>query len=272
MLRAKFAGGVTRDAVLRAAWEKLKAERTPHACAWRTACARERDARAVGRNVAARGAHAPGARPGGTAFSELVRARWAGVAGRQAATAIAWAAALARAAPDRMPWADAVAKNAVVRLRWRPGYPYRSGYTIPFGGDPDPPPGSTIIIPPAEVYFMIPALSIVRTSDAADLNAIDASVKLDMSSYAWTLDATIPYSSLPLVNPSTRSEPEAITVTINGYAWSFIVEGFTDNRKFGGTGCKIRGRSPSALLGAPYAPLATFTNTLAKDASQLAAI
>jgi hypothetical protein len=272
MLRAKFAGGVTRDAVLRAAWEKLKAEQ--HAARLRLDGLHARES-ATRARWAGTSPHAARTRlaldQAAQRFSELVRARWAGVAGRQAATAIAWAAALARAAPDRMPWADAVAKNAVVRLRWRPGYPYRSGYTIPFGGDPDPPPGSTIIIPPAEVYFMIPALSIVRTSDAADLNAIDASVKLDMSSYAWTLDATIPYSSLPLVNPSTRSEPEAITVTINGYAWSFIVEGFTDNRKFGGTGCKIRGRSPSALLGAPYAPLATFTNTLAKDASQLAA-
>lgn len=203
-------------------------------------------------------------------FSSLIRNRWAGVLGHQAATALAWGVGLAKQNDSRMPWANAIAKDAIVRLRWKPGYPFRSGYTIPFGGDPDIPPGTTIVIPPSEIYFMIPALSILRTSDASDLNAIDASVALDLNSFAWTLSATIPRQTLSLVDPNTNSEPVGVTVTINGYQWSFIIEGYTDNRKFGGTGCKIRGRSPTALLGAPYAPLATFTNGTAEDASSLA--
>ena len=203
-------------------------------------------------------------------LSSMLRMPWAAVTGRQAATAVLWAAALARSEPTRLPWAEAIAKNAFVRLRWAPGYPYRSGYTLPFGGEPDLPPGSTIVIPPSEIYFMIPALSIVRDSDGADLGAIDASVKMDITTYANVLSATIPRQTLNLVDPMTHSEPVLVTCTINGYAMKFIIESYTDNRKFGGTGCKITGRSQTALLGAPYSPLSTFTSTANADASQLA--
>lgn len=203
-------------------------------------------------------------------LANMIRTPWAGVTGKQAATALAWGAALARAMPATFPWRQVAEHNGFVRLRWRAGYPNGTGYTLPFGGDPDPPPGSTIIIPPMEAYFMIPALTIVRTSDSADLNAIDATLKLDIGSYAWSLDATIPREQLALVDPATNSEPVPITVNVNGYSWACIVEGYTDNRKFGGTGCKIRGRGPSALLGAPYAPLTSFSSGAAADASTLA--
>lgn len=203
-------------------------------------------------------------------LSTMLRTPWAAVTGRQSATALAWAAALAHAMPAEFPWAKVAEHNGFVRLRWRAGYPNGTGYTLPFGGDPDLPPGSTIIIPPSEAYFMIPALSIVRTSDSADLNAIDATLRLDTGSYAWSLDATIPREQLSLVDPARNSEPVPVTVTVNGYNWACIIESYTDNRKFGGTGCKIRGRGPSALLGAPYAPLSSFSSGTAKDASQLA--
>jgi hypothetical protein len=270
-LRIRMAAGDSRSAALRAHWAAVAAKQERMRIAFQAAAAREAPTRVAWAGTSPRAALTRLALDQAAhTFSAHTRAHWAGTAGKSAATALAWAVALARSTGKRMPWAAAAARNATVRVRWRPGYPFTSGYTIPFGGDPDPPPGSTIVIPPAEVYFMIPALSILRTSDSADLNAIDASLRLDMNSYAWTLDATIPYATLPLVNPNSRTSPEAVTVTINGYTWSFIVEGFTDNRKFGGTGCKIRGRSLSAQLGAPYAPLVTFSNPLAKDASQLA--
>jgi hypothetical protein len=203
-------------------------------------------------------------------LSSLLRAPWANVHARQAATALIWGAAIARMFPTQLPWADAAARGAQVRLRWRPGYPYRSGYTITFDGDPDPVPGSTIVIPPAEIYFMIPTLTIVRDSDAADIGAINATVRIDANSYAWTLDATIPFKNLPLVDPLTRSEPESVLCTINGWQFRFLIEGADGDRKFGVTGCRIRGRGQPALLGSKYSPQVNFTSGTGEDASQLA--
>ena len=270
-IRATLDPAQPRDSSSRLPWLDAIAKQSNIRLRLDAAAKRENDVRALWSGLSAKSADTRLVLDAAAArLSSMIRGRWAGVTGRQAATAIAWAVALAKNSATTLPWGDAIAKNAFVRIRWRPGYPYQSGYALPFAGEPDPPPGSTIIIPPSDIYFMIPALSIIRDSDGADLNAIDASVRLDRSSYAWTLDGTIPLSSLDLVNPNTNSEPVLVDATINGYPWKFIVEGYTDNRKFGGSGCKIRARSQSALLGNPYAARSTFTSSANADASQLA--
>lgn len=251
----------------RAARPRSRAERI----AWGAAQARESMVRAAWSQVLPRGA-ATRLRVDMAArkLSQLIRLNWPALAPKQAATAILWGAALARQFGTTIPWANAYARGASVRIRWRPGAPYTSGYTFPIGGDPDPPPGSTIVIPPAEVYFMIPSLTIVRDSDGADLGAINATVRLDSQSYAWTLDAAIPLRKLPLVSPATRDAPESVLCTINGYPIRFLIESFADDRKFGATGARLRGRGQAALLSGKYAPRANFTSTENKDASQLA--
>jgi hypothetical protein len=271
-IRVRASAAATREQQLRSTWAAVSAHDRVVRLRIDAAHARESATRLARAGLSARASDvritldAAGAK-----LSAPVRARWSGVVSKQAFTALAWGAAIARGAQTRMPWADALAKNAFIRIRWRPGYPYRSGYTVPFGGEPDPLPGTTIVIPLADTYFMIPALSIIRDSDGADLNAIDATLSLDRTSYAWVLNATIPRPSLSLVDPNTNSEPVLVDVNVNGYPWKFIIESYSDNRKFGGTGAKIVGRSQSALLGAPYAPLSTFTSTANADASQLAA-
>jgi hypothetical protein len=242
-IRVRMRAGIPRDRIFRAAWGRV----APH-----------------GSDIRLRFADAK------HLHSNLDRFIWNRLDAFEHATRLRWGDAAPRNSFTQFDWNGTTPRESYVRLRWRPGYPFRSGYTIPFGGEPDLPPGSTIVIPSADAYFMIPSLSILRDSDGADLFAIDASLKLDATSYAWTLDATIPLAKLALVNPMTNDDPVSVTVNINGYDWRFIIEGFTDNRKFGGTGCKIRGRSLSALLGAPYAPKTTLTSNLTQNASQLA--
>jgi hypothetical protein len=200
----------------------------------------------------------------------IVRLRWRGTDALEYETHLRWGSAPAHQDLVRMQWPGTAQHNPFTRLRWLRGRPYRTGYTIPLPGDPSLPPGSTIEIPSLEVYYMTPSLTMVRTSDGADIKPIDCSIKLDNTSLAWTLDATIPRQTLPLVDPNANDDPVLVQVSINGYVGNFIIESYTDNRKFGGTGAKITGRTRHALLGAPYAPLVTFTNTEGKDASQLA--
>jgi len=185
-------------------------------------------------------------------------------------TAIVWGVGEPHEQIEHAPWGNATPREIIVRIRWKAGAQHAGGYTTPWNNVPPLPPGSTIVIPPREVYFMIPSLTIIRTSDSADLNAIDCQLRYDISSYAWTFQANIPRASLALVDPKTHDEPVLVQISVNGYLFNVIVEAYTDSRKFGVSSVQITGRSRSALLGPPYAPLTTFTETSSKDASQLA--
>jgi hypothetical protein len=244
-VRLRFDAGKRRSAILRAPWLAARV----HTAATRI-------------DVSA--AHAR--------LTAALRMLWAEAPAHRVHSTITWFAPSARYSDTRLRSAAADTRNTMVRIRWRPGYPYRIGYRI--GIDPDPdsvPPGSTIIIPSVEVYSMQPSLSIIRDSDGADCGAIDATVRLDRRSYAYSLEATIPWGALPLVNPDTNGGPVSVQCWINGYLRRVVIVDYDDNRKFGGTGCKIYGSSPSILLSSRYADQATFTSTAAADASQLAA-
>lgn len=203
-------------------------------------------------------------------LQQILHVDWGIADIKNGVTALAWSNAEWHQSAKRLNWRQRLPREVICRIRWRPGAQQVSGYTLPWTDEPPLPPGSTIVIPPRDVYFMIPMLSIIRTSDSADLNAIDCSIRYDLNSYAWTFQANCPLASLALVDPNTRSDPELVQINVNGYLFNMIVEGYSDSRKFGGTGVQIIGRSRSALLGAPYAPRSTFTETSSKDASQLA--
>jgi len=79
----------------------------------------------------------------------------------------------------------------------------------------------------------------------------------------------IPPHTFPLVNPGANSTPVPIRITVNGYAWSFLVESYTDNRKWGARGYTIRGRSQSAMLD-DWAPTRTLLEAGDYNAAQLA--
>jgi hypothetical protein len=203
-------------------------------------------------------------------LQSAVTLEWGIADPRNDITAIVWGVGEPHELMQTAPWGKATPREIIVRIVWKAGAQHAGSYTTPWNNDPPLPPGSTIVIPPREVYYMTPSLTIIRTSDSADLNAIDCQLTYDITSYAWTFQANIPRASLALVDPKTRDTPELVQISVNGYLFNCIVEAYSDNRRFGASSVQITGRSRSALLGPPYAPRATFTETAGKDASQLA--
>jgi len=116
--------------------------------------------------------------------------------------------------------------------------------------------------PPAEpenkrTYRIMNASSMIEVSTGNPLDFKDLSIGLDADSFAWTMSATIlNRASMDQIRPSAAGPAEVIA-TINGYAWRFVIESYSLDRRFARETYKTQGVSRAQLLAAPYAPKTT---------------
>ena len=144
---------------------------------------------------------------------------------------------------------------------------------IPGTGPVDPwhPPGGEIIIVPVlEAYIMSNIAYITRISDGAAVDALQAQLTLDMSSWTWGFTATLgSRAALDLVIPQS-GVTVPLQVSVNGQLWTVMVESWKEDKLFGKSTWTVTGRSTSAELAAPYAPSKTYLEASDKTAVQLA--
>ncbi len=138
---------------------------------------------------------------------------------------------------------------------WRDNYIYVKPATWP-------------VTPKLAVYIIMNSASLIRTSDGSAVEVFSMNVKADIESWCWSFSARIPASSLPLVSPV--SEPVEVLATINGYSWLIMIESWSESRSFNRGEYTITGRSTSAELAAPYAPIITGTNSSQLTSVQIA--
>ncbi len=140
---------------------------------------------------------------------------------------------------------------------------------IPYSGeeDPDPPPD------PAEekdFYLLMNTVNVVRVSDDTPIELLDISIELDVDSFTWRLSATVANrATLALIEPDATGTKD-IRVTINGWAWVFMVDRYDARRSFNQERYSIQGESRTRLLSEPYAPLRTKTEASAINGKQAA--
>ena len=166
-------------------------------------------------------------------------------------------------------WHEVAARGGMVALPWGPKGARRTDLGIGWPVEPPVDP-STITVPFLPVYAMIPTLEVVRLPDRTPLHVLSFSLQGDLGSWAWSFNAQLPMAQLGLVDPAGGGQPVEIEASINGYVWTFLVEGYDDNRRFGARTLTLRGRSPSALLAGPYAAPRTYTEGNARNVAQLA--
>jgi hypothetical protein len=183
--------------------------------------------------------------------------------------ALPWSTLAAKGLSASALWRAIVARGGYVALPWSPLASRQNGVGSPWVIDPDPTPG-VITIPSLPVYVMLPTLSCVRLPDRTPIHILGISLQGELGSWAWTFTAPVTLADTALLN-APGGDPTQIEVNINGYLWTFVVDGYDDNRKFGSKTATLRGRSRSALLAEPYASSRTYTETADLDASQLAA-
>lgn len=182
--------------------------------------------------------------------------------------AMRWGTLARHSASTSLLWRHLAQLGAYVALPWGTGSNYQTGYITPYVNPPDA--GSSLHFPNLPVYIMIPTITALVIAGGADLKPLAVTITGDVDSWCWALDMQIPAETFALVNPGTATSPVAIRVTVNGYAWSFIVESYTDNRKWGAKGYTVRGRSQSAALADPYFSTRTLLQASDFNAAQLA--
>ncbi len=197
-------------------------------------------------------------------------AHWRQLAPHDRSASLPWGRIAAHALQASLLWRRLAERGAFVALPWGPMGARQAGVQIDWPVDSNPGEGP-ITVPILPVYVMLPTITAKRVSDDAPLPILGADLRCDIDSWAWSFTAPMAYAGKSLIDPAGYSDPVEIEINVNGYAWRMLVEGYDDNHRFGAKTLTIRGRSPSALLAAPYAPRRTFTQEGdARLAAQLA--
>lgn len=120
-----------------------------------------------------------------------------------------------------------------------------------------------------KVYFIVNSLHLTRVQDGVEIEILSASVGIDKSSWAWSFTGSIAYHEFEKIEP-TSSGPVEVELNINGIKWRFLVEEYDRNETFGKTAINIKGRSVTAFLGAPYAPVRSMIQSSSITSRQFA--
>lgn len=133
-----------------------------------------------------------------------------------------------------------------------------------------------IPVPPApqllKVFYMQNAAEI-RVLPLDDppvvVEFLDVTAQIDTDSWLWDFRITVPKKDyVDLVKPQ-GSNFVSVEIEVNGHKWSCMIEGWRESRTFGYGAWELYGRSPSAVLGAPYCLPQNFTNDAARQGRQI---
>lgn len=111
--------------------------------------------------------------------------------------------------------------------------------------------------------------TLTRVSDGMAIPCDSLTLSLDVDSWAWGFSATIPGDARSLIAPATPGGTIELQATVNGTSVRVLAESVRSSRSFGRHAVTVTGRGLTALLDAPYAPVAVFANTSALTAAQL---
>lgn len=140
---------------------------------------------------------------------------------------------------------------------------------IPFRFVPeDDTSANTTTVPVQRVYIVLNNTALRRLSDNAVVPCTSMSLSLDVTSWTWGFDASIPGNYQALVEP-TSDGPVALAAWVNGTEFRVLAESISRERSFGKVGLRVSGRGINAELDAPYAPIQTFRNTELRTSAQL---
>lgn len=281
--------GVAHDIERRAAWTQGRPLEREETVRWGLAEAVSEETRAVWGKFAARPKIEVRA-PWGLARSmqDELRALWGRYSKRPAVEPrMPWGTAFVLNLQHTAPWGRYTKRPAVEpRIVWGLARVANREYWLPWtkfsrqlgpgwgipqpGGEPPVDENGTIIVPAQRVYIVINTVSLIRVSDAVAIPATNANLSLDNGSWAWSFNAAVPRSALPLVQRAEDGTPVEVEFAVNGEMFRFVIEDIASERQFPTANLRIAGRSKSAALADPYVSTMDFFNEDDRTAEQLA--
>lgn len=128
-------------------------------------------------------------------------------------------------------------------------------------------PPTPITVPVRRAYIVLNTVTLRRAANNADVPTFALSLSIDVQSWTYGWQATIPASARSLVE--SASGPVELKATINGTEYRLLAERIAQERSFGDARVRVSGRGKNAVLDAPYAPVGAFGNTQQRTAQQL---
>ncbi|WP_180061118.1 hypothetical protein [Acinetobacter sp. YH12124] len=124
-------------------------------------------------------------------------------------------------------------------------------------------------IPNQNWWFILNSLSVTRLDNGAEILVYDGNYRTDRSSWAWSYSLTVPHTEIAKLEP-INGQPVILKIMVNGHEHHMLLENRTRSRNFGNITYVLTGRSQTALLDAPYAPLRSFLQENERTSVQLA--
>ena len=124
-------------------------------------------------------------------------------------------------------------------------------------------------IPNQNWWYILNSLSVTRLDNDAEILVYDGNYRTDRSSWAWSYNLTVPHTEIAKLEP-INGQPVILKIMVNGHEHHMLLENRTRSRNFGNITYTLTGRSQTALLDAPYAPLRSFLQENERTSVQLA--
>ena len=124
-------------------------------------------------------------------------------------------------------------------------------------------------IPNQNWWYILNSLSVTRLDNDAEILVYDGNYRTDRSSWAWSYSLTVPHTEIAKLEP-INGQPVILKIVVNGHEHHMLLENRTRSRNFGNITYTLTGRSQTALLDAPYAPLRSFLQENERTSVQLA--
>ncbi|OUY10547.1 hypothetical protein CAP42_05975 [Acinetobacter indicus] len=124
-------------------------------------------------------------------------------------------------------------------------------------------------IPNQNWWYILNSLSVTRLDNDAEILVYDGNYRTDRSSWAWSYSLTVPHTEIAKLEP-INGQPVILKIMVNGHEHHMLLENRTRSCNFGNITYTLTGRSQTALLDAPYAPLRSFLQENERTSVQLA--
>ncbi|RGD93358.1 hypothetical protein [Acinetobacter sp. SWAC57] len=123
-------------------------------------------------------------------------------------------------------------------------------------------------IPNRNWWYILNRLSVTRLDNGVEIEVYDGNYSTDRSCWCWSYSLTVPASEIGKLEP-INGQPVILKIMVNGTEHQMLLENRRRSRKFAQDTYTLIGRSQTALLAAPTAPLRSFLQENDRTSVQL---
>jgi len=117
-------------------------------------------------------------------------------------------------------------------------------------------------------WYIVNDLKVMRLDNGQEIQVNNGDYRCDRSSWCWSYNLTIPFYEKSKLEP-IDGQPVILKIMVNGNEHRMLLENISRSRQFAKDVYKLSGRSPTALLDAPYSPTRSFTQENERTSVQL---